>query len=252
MQIENQKLCLNVRQCPISRGRASTMSIFPAAISRTSTCRAGGVNNVNLAGLKISNANLAGASLLDARLEGTTIEGISVTEMLAYWRAGHRGGRSHDPSLHIAQLNIGRFRFPTDDPRMAGFMENLDRVNALAERSEGFVWRLKDDTNNATAIPAVSRSRHGGESVGLGERRGAGEVRLEHRACAFLQRQGVVVRQARRAAFRHVDDPGRAYSRRWRRPRRGSSICSAHGDSDHAFGWAHLPHIKLWMTKKCG
>ncbi len=40
---------------------------------------------------------------------------------------------------HIAQLNIGRFRYPTDDPRMAGFMRNLDRINALAERSEGFV-----------------------------------------------------------------------------------------------------------------
>src|SRR5437868_14049475 len=52
--------------------------------------------------------------------------------------------------MHIAQLNIGRFRFPTDDPRMAGFMDNLDRINALAERSAGFVWRLKDDTNNAT------------------------------------------------------------------------------------------------------
>src|SRR5277367_1946541 len=53
---------------------------------------------------------------------------------------------------HIAQLNIGRFRYPTDDPRMAAFMTNLDRINALAERSEGFVWRLKDDSNNATAI----------------------------------------------------------------------------------------------------
>src|SRR5271166_4801216 len=53
---------------------------------------------------------------------------------------------------HIAQLNIGRFRYPTDDPRMAAFMMNLDRINALAERAEGFVWRLKDDSNNATAI----------------------------------------------------------------------------------------------------
>ena len=53
---------------------------------------------------------------------------------------------------HIAQLNIGRFRYPTDDPRMAAFMTNLDRINALAERSEGFVWRLKDESNNATAI----------------------------------------------------------------------------------------------------
>ena len=51
---------------------------------------------------------------------------------------------------HLAQLNIGRFRYPTDDPRMADFMNNLDLVNALAERSQGFVWRLKDDSGNAT------------------------------------------------------------------------------------------------------
>ncbi len=51
---------------------------------------------------------------------------------------------------HLAQLNIGRFRYPTDDPRMAGFMNALDLVNGLAERSEGFVWRLKDESGNAT------------------------------------------------------------------------------------------------------
>src|SRR5262249_46648651 len=53
---------------------------------------------------------------------------------------------------HLAQLNIGRLRYPTDDPRMAGFMNNLDFVNAIAERTPGFVWRLKDESNNATAI----------------------------------------------------------------------------------------------------
>jgi hypothetical protein len=52
--------------------------------------------------------------------------------------------------MHLAELNIGRFRYPTDDPRMAGFMDNLDRVNAIAERSPGFIWRLKGDNNNAT------------------------------------------------------------------------------------------------------
>ena len=36
---------------------------------------------------------------------------------------------------HLAQLNIGRLRYPTDDPRMADFMNNLDLVNGLAERS---------------------------------------------------------------------------------------------------------------------
>jgi Domain of unknown function (DUF3291) len=52
--------------------------------------------------------------------------------------------------MHIAELNIGRFKHPTSDPRMADFMNNLDRINALAERSPGFVWRLKGDNNNAT------------------------------------------------------------------------------------------------------
>ena len=53
---------------------------------------------------------------------------------------------------HVAQLNIGRFLHATDDPSMADFMANLDRVDEIAERGEGFVWRLKDDSGNATAI----------------------------------------------------------------------------------------------------
>ncbi len=52
--------------------------------------------------------------------------------------------------MHLAELNIGKFKYPTTDPRMAGFMDNLDCVNALAERSPGFIWRLKGDNNNAT------------------------------------------------------------------------------------------------------
>jgi hypothetical protein len=51
---------------------------------------------------------------------------------------------------HLAQLNIGRVRHALDDPRMADFMNNLARVNALAERSPGFVWRYADASGNAT------------------------------------------------------------------------------------------------------
>jgi hypothetical protein len=54
---------------------------------------------------------------------------------------------------HLAQLNIGKFRGPKGDPRMADFYNNLDRVNAAAERMPGFVWRLKDESGNATDIP---------------------------------------------------------------------------------------------------
>ena len=52
---------------------------------------------------------------------------------------------------HLAQLNIGRLRYEVDDPRMAEFVDNLARVNALADRAEGFVWRLQDASGNATS-----------------------------------------------------------------------------------------------------
>jgi hypothetical protein len=55
---------------------------------------------------------------------------------------------------YLAQLNIGRIKFPLDDLRMAEFVENLARINALAESSPGFVWRLQDDSGNATSIEA--------------------------------------------------------------------------------------------------
>ena len=52
----------------------------------------------------------------------------------------------------IAQLNIARAVAPLDDERLAGFVDLLDDVNALAERSAGFVWRLQTDTGNATDV----------------------------------------------------------------------------------------------------
>ena len=54
--------------------------------------------------------------------------------------------------MHLAQLNVGRLRAPMDDPRIDDFRENLDRVNTLAESSPGYVWRLQDESGNATGI----------------------------------------------------------------------------------------------------
>ena len=45
---------------------------------------------------------------------------------------------------HIAHLNLARLRAPAGDPLVAEFVDNVPRVNALAERSPGFVWRLDD------------------------------------------------------------------------------------------------------------
>jgi len=56
------------------------------------------------------------------------------------------------PNYHLAQLNIGRMRAPLESPIMAGFVALLDEVNALAESSPGFIWRLKGDGNDATSL----------------------------------------------------------------------------------------------------
>jgi hypothetical protein len=54
---------------------------------------------------------------------------------------------------HLAQINIAKMIGATiNDPVMTKFVAQLDEVNALAEGSPGFIWRLKDETNNATNI----------------------------------------------------------------------------------------------------
>lgn len=45
--------------------------------------------------------------------------------------------------MHLAELNIGRLVAPTDDPLVAEFMANLDRVNGLGKRMPGFVWMME-------------------------------------------------------------------------------------------------------------
>jgi Domain of unknown function (DUF3291) len=57
-------------------------------------------------------------------------------------------------SFHLAQLNVATLLAPLDDPRTADFTDNLPVINALGERSPGFVWRLTGDGNDATSLRA--------------------------------------------------------------------------------------------------
>ena len=61
--------------------------------------------------------------------------------------------------FHIAQINIGRARAPIDDPLMAGFVARLDDINALADNSPGFVWRLQTEEGDATALQPYEDAR---------------------------------------------------------------------------------------------
>ena len=61
--------------------------------------------------------------------------------------------------LAIAQLNVGRAFGRMDEPVMAGFANRLAEINALAEASPGFIWRLKDEAGDATSIHAFDDPR---------------------------------------------------------------------------------------------
>jgi Domain of unknown function (DUF3291) len=154
-------------------------------------------------------------------------------------------------TTHLAQLNVGRFVYPTDDPRMAGFMDNLDRVNAIAERSEGFVWRLKDESNNATAIrpfadPNMAVNLSVWESADALEKFVWNTVhsRFYNSKASWFEKSAAPHFVMWTIPASHVPSLDEAAQR--------LEHLTQNGDSDIAFGWSHLPHIKLWMGRKCG
>jgi hypothetical protein len=61
-------------------------------------------------------------------------------------------GDPDDANYELAQVNIGRLRAPIDHPMIKDFADNLDPINALAEASPGFVWRLTGEGDNATDL----------------------------------------------------------------------------------------------------
>lgn len=52
---------------------------------------------------------------------------------------------------HLAQVNVATAKYHDDDPEFSGFVDNLDRINALADESQGFVWRYVSTDDDAEA-----------------------------------------------------------------------------------------------------
>ncbi|WP_055492526.1 DUF3291 domain-containing protein [Streptomyces sp. TP-A0356] len=58
-------------------------------------------------------------------------------------------------AYELAQVNIARLKAPLDSPQLKDFVDALDPVNAVADASDGFVWRLQSDSGNATDVPVL-------------------------------------------------------------------------------------------------
>ncbi|PKA83883.1 uncharacterized protein DUF3291 [Ulvibacter sp. MAR_2010_11] len=60
--------------------------------------------------------------------------------------------------MHLAQFNIAEALDTMESPVMADFVNNTDRINALAEKSPGFIWRFTDDEGNDSYSVRIFKS----------------------------------------------------------------------------------------------
>jgi hypothetical protein len=155
--------------------------------------------------------------------------------------------------MHIAELNIGRLKHPIDDPRMADFVDNLARVNAMADRMPGFVWRLVGDGSNGGALelrpfpdPMMAVNMSVWETVEQLEQYVWKTVhqRFYNRKAEWFEKMSKHYFVMWLVEEGHIPTLDEAKER--------LAHLETHGNSDHAFGWDHLEHIKLWQSQRCG
>ena len=154
------------------------------------------------------------------------------------------------PNTHLAQLNIAKAMDDMASPRLADFMSALDRVNAVAERSPGFVWRLKDEGGNATDIKVTDDPRL---IVNMSVWETA--EHLEH----FVW--NTIHKRVYEKKSKWFEAPKSAHFVMWwvpagHRPTPQEAMTKlahlgTHGPTAEAFGWESLPKIKLWMSQRC-
>jgi hypothetical protein len=137
---------------------------------------------------------------------------------------------------------------------MADFVDSLGRVNAMAERMPGFVWRLVGDGSNDGALdlrpyagdPMMAVNMSVWESVEELERYVWQTVhqRFYNRKAEWFEKLGRHYFVMWFVEEGHVPTLEEAKGR--------LDHLEAHGNSDYAFGWDHLDHIKLWQSQRCG
>jgi hypothetical protein len=151
---------------------------------------------------------------------------------------------------HLAQFNIARVRYPLDDPRMAEFVDNVERVNALAEQIDGFVWRLQDASGHAMNMKVFEDPRIL-PNLTLWENVEA----LERFVWQTVHRRFYGRREE---WFERIETPlVMWFVPAGHRPAIAEGIerlehLIGNGPSPYAFGWDSIPAAQLWKTAHCG
>lgn len=152
--------------------------------------------------------------------------------------------------MHLAELNVGQLLAPIDDPRIDGFRTALERINAIAERSPGFVWRLTGEGDDATDVP-VSDDHLTIPNMSVWEN----VEKLEHFVWNTVHK---AFYERRQEWFGLLGDMH--FVMWWVKAGHEPTLDEAmerlthlreNGDSDHAFGWKYLEEARLWRSQQC-
>ncbi|MEL6435441.1 MAG: DUF3291 domain-containing protein [Pseudomonadota bacterium] len=152
--------------------------------------------------------------------------------------------------MQLAELNIAVPKFPLGDPRMADFMDNLNRINGLAAEMPGFVWMHKDHTGHAmyqeTPWPDAAANMSVWETAEQLEHFVWNTV---HKRFYNRKHEWFSAMKSHHFVMWWVEDGHRPTLHE---AKDRLDYLDAHGNSDQAFDWAHLPHVKLWQSQRCG
>lgn len=155
---------------------------------------------------------------------------------------------------HLAELNIGRLLTPVDDPRVAEFMANLDRVNGLGKRMPGFVWMME-----GSGEPGTGNTEN---SIGDDPQFVANLSLWETVEQLETFVWGTIHKQFYERRKEWFEVLGEMHFVMWwvpvgHEPTLEEGLArlehlKTHGDSDEAFGWAHLKAATQWKDNRCG
>ncbi|EBA08732.1 DUF3291 domain-containing protein [Sagittula stellata] len=155
--------------------------------------------------------------------------------------------------MHLAELNIGRLVAPTDDPRVAEFMDALDRINGLGKRMPGFVWMME-----GSGEPGTGNTEN---NIGDDPQFVANMTVWEDVASLERFVWGTIHRQFYERRQEWFDVLGDMHFVMWwvpagHRPTLEEGLAKLdllrrEGDSDAAFGWSHLTEARMWRDKRC-
>ena len=153
--------------------------------------------------------------------------------------------------MHLAEVNIGRVLGGPDDPRMADFYNNLARINALAERMPGFVWRLKNESGDST----VGLHWPGDPQMAVNLTVWENDEALARFVFQSVHRQ-IYARKPEFFEMPKVPTVAMWWVSEGHIPtiaeaKERLDHLIAHGPGAFAFGWKDLPSAKIWQERRC-